>query len=130
MKLWMMAAILLCGISLANVSCSSVEDNPSVQPGPVKPEAGFFTSEINTLIDANYPEVIANGYAELIIPSTMFDTGMLKYADYHSMERTAMLNIWYVYFSLTDSSLSKEALEKLKENEYYAKGELLVEAYQ
>ena len=48
--------------------------------------------------------------------------------DYY-MERTAMLNIWYVYFSLTGSPLSPEALEKLKENEYYTQGELLVEAY-
>ena len=48
--------------------------------------------------------------------------------DYY-MERTAMLNIWYVYFALTGSPLSTEALEKLKENEYYDKGELLVEAY-
>ena len=49
--------------------------------------------------------------------------------DYY-MERTAMLNIWYVYFSLTGSTLSTEALEKLKENPYYTKGELLVEACQ
>ena len=48
--------------------------------------------------------------------------------DYY-MERTAMLNTWYVYFTLTSSPLSPEALEKLKENEYYNKGELLVEAY-
>ena len=48
----------------------------------------------------------------------------------YSMERTAMLNTWYIYFSLTSSSLSPEALEKLKENTSYAKGELLVEAYQ
>ena len=48
----------------------------------------------------------------------------------YSMERTAMLNTWYVYFSLTGSALSPESLEKLKENAYYAKGELLTEAYQ
>ncbi|MBQ4387947.1 MAG: hypothetical protein II822_10140 [Prevotella sp.] len=48
----------------------------------------------------------------------------------YSMERTAMLNTWYVYFSLTGSALSPESLEKLKENAYYAKGELLTGAYQ
>ena len=47
----------------------------------------------------------------------------------YSMERTAMLNTWYVCFSLTGSYLSPEALETLKKNKYYAKGELLVEAY-
>ena len=36
--------------------------------------------------------------------------------------------LWY--FSLTGSPLSPETLEKLKQNEYYAKGELLAEAYQ
>lgn len=77
----MLAAILFCGLSLANVSCSEA-DNPSGQQDPVKPEEGFFTSEINALIDANYPEVIANGYAELIIPSTMFDPSIMRYADY------------------------------------------------
>lgn len=35
---------------------SSLADNPSGQTGPVKPEEGFFTSEINALIDANYPQ--------------------------------------------------------------------------
>jgi len=77
LNLWMVTAILLCGFSLVNVSCSSVEYSPYGQ----KPEVGFFTSEINALIDANYPEVINKGYAELIIPSTMFDPGMMKYAD-------------------------------------------------
>ncbi|MBR2248944.1 MAG: hypothetical protein IJ844_00230, partial [Prevotella sp.] len=48
----------------------------------------------------------------------------------YSMDRSTMLNTWYVYFTLTGSSLTPEALEKLKENAYYDKGELLVEAYQ
>lgn len=46
------------------------------------------------------------------------------------MQRTKMLNTWYVYFLLTDSTLNPEALEALKKNAYYAKGEFLVEAYQ
>ena len=84
--------MVLCGVSLVNVSCSSEDEDSSLGP---KSEQGFFTNEIN---------------------------------DYY-MERTAMLNIWYVYFALTGTPLSTEELEKLKENEYYAKGELLVEAY-
>ena len=90
----MLAAILFCGLSLANVSCAE-EDNPSGQQDPVKPEEGFFTSEINALIDANYPEVIANGYAELIIPSTMFDPSIMRYADYHKDVMTALNKLGY-----------------------------------
>ena len=40
-----------------------------------------------------------------------------------------MLNTWYVYFALTGGPLSPEALDKLKENADYDKGELLVYAY-
>ena len=90
----MLAAILFFGFSLANVSCSEA-DNPSGQQDPVKPEEGFFTSEINALIDANYPEVIANGYAELIIPSTMFDPSIMRYADYHKDVMTALNKLGY-----------------------------------
>ena len=52
---WMLAATLSCGLSLTYVSCTSIEDIPSGQPGIVKPGESFFTSEINALIDANYP---------------------------------------------------------------------------
>lgn len=95
MKQWMLTAILFCGFSLCYVSCSFVEDTPSGLPEIVKPGDGFFTSEINALIDANYPEVIDHGYAELIIPSTMFDTGMMKYADYHKDVMLALNNLGY-----------------------------------
>lgn len=47
----------------------------------------------------------------------------------YSGTRTAMLNTWYVYFALTGGPLSPEALDKLKENADYDKGELLVYAY-
>ena len=89
-RLWVLAMVFT-GITLANVSCSSENDNPS---GPI-PEQGFFTSEINALIDANYPEVIANGYAELVIPSTMFDPGIMKYADYHKDVMKALNKLGY-----------------------------------
>jgi len=35
--------------------------------GPVKPEDGFFTSEINVLIDANYPENEYYNKGELLV---------------------------------------------------------------
>lgn len=89
-RLWVLTMVFT-GITLANVSCSSENDNPS---GPI-PEQGFFTSEINALIDANYPEVIANGYAELVIPSTMFDPGIMKYADYHKDVMKALNKLGY-----------------------------------
>ena len=89
-RIWVLT-MLFIGITLANVSCSSEDDNPS---GPIT-EKGFFTSEINALIDANYPEVIANGYAELVIPPTMFDPGIMKYADYHKDVMTALNKLGY-----------------------------------
>ena len=89
-QLWVLTMVFT-GITLANLSCSSENDNPS---GPI-PEQGFFTSEINALIDANYPEVIANGYAELVIPSTMFDPGIMKYADYHKDVMKALNKLGY-----------------------------------
>ena len=49
-------------------------------------------------------------------------------ADYYPTMDAHHSLLWY--FSLTGSPLSPEVLEKLKQNEYYAKGELLAEAYQ
>lgn len=93
---WMLTAIrhlvltiVFCGFSLAYISCSSVDN--IVQ----KPFSGFFTSEINALIDANYPEAVNKGYAELIIPSTMFDPSMMRYADYHKDVMSALNKLGY-----------------------------------
>ena len=90
-RLWVLA-IVACGVSLTNVSCISVEDNASVEIR----EEGFFTGEVNALIDANYPEVMANGYAELVIPSTMFDPGIMQYADYHKETISGAMNNYYI----------------------------------
>ena len=80
-----------------------------------------------TMVSTDRPlETITTVWDEL--ETTSGQKEIFEINDYY-MERTAMLNIWYIYFSLTSSPLSSEALEKLKENEYYAKGELLVEAY-
>ena len=93
--LWVFAALLYC-LSLTTISCTTENDNPVVNPSEqVKPAESFFTSEINALIDANYPEVIANGYAELMIPPTMFDPGMMKYADYHRDVMKALNDLGY-----------------------------------
>ena len=76
--------LLIVSMSLVMVSCSTAYDNPVVTPAQQDKETPtFFTDDINRLIDANYPEVMANGYAELVIPSTLFDTGIMQYADYH-----------------------------------------------
>ena len=90
-RLWVLA-IVFCGVSLTNVSCISVEDNASVEIR----EEGFFTGEVNALIDANYPEVMANGYAELVIPSTMFAPGIMQYADYHKETISGAMNNYYI----------------------------------
>ena len=91
----MFAAILaVCGTSVFT-ACSSIEDIPLGPSDTAKPDTGFFSSDINALIDANYPEVITNGYAELIIPSTMFDPGIMKYADYHKEVMSALNSLGY-----------------------------------
>ena len=49
--------------------CASCKKQQNV---PEQPQ-GFFSTEINRLIDANYPEVEKVGYAELRIPANLFD---------------------------------------------------------
>lgn len=67
---WMWVAILFCTLSFN--ACTDNADNPSKPEVPGSTD-GFFTAEINKLIDANYSDVVANGYAKLIIPKTMYD---------------------------------------------------------
>ena len=49
--------------------CASCKKQQNV---PEQPQ-GFFSTEINRLIDANYPEVEKVGYAELRVPANLFD---------------------------------------------------------
>ena len=74
--LWMWVAILFCTLSFN--ACSDNKDNPSTSEFS-KTTEGFFTAEINKLIDANYPDVVANGYAKLIIPKTMYKEGLFSF---------------------------------------------------
>lgn len=74
--LWMWVAILFCTLSFN--ACSDNKDNPSTSEFS-KTTEGFFTTEINKLIDANYPDVVANGYAKLIIPKTMYKEGLFSF---------------------------------------------------
>ncbi len=71
----------MLGLLMASIitlsSCSDSDDNNTGgQPTPTdttKVVSKFFTPEINKLIDENYKEVQAKGYAELVIPAAMFD---------------------------------------------------------
>lgn len=94
--IWLLIATLSCCISVTTVSCTSDDVNHSIAPSDQdNPTPAFFTDEINALIDANYPQVLANGYAELIIPSTMFDPNMMQYADYHRDVMKALNELGY-----------------------------------
>jgi len=72
-NLWMLLVILF--ISL-NWSACQKEDNPS---SPVTPsKTGFFTTEVNALIDANYPEAKSKGYARLEIPASLIPKNFIQ----------------------------------------------------
>lgn len=93
LNLWMPIALLFFGLSLTTVSCSSSDDDSIEEPRKI--QSAFFTDEINRLIDANYSEIQSKGYGELIIPSSMFDKNIMKYADYHKDVMSALNNLGY-----------------------------------
>jgi len=77
-QFWNVVGLLM--LILLPVSCT-VYDNPVslIEPEEKKVETdGFFTPEINKLIDENQKLVEANGYAELVIPASMFDHKAFK----------------------------------------------------
>ena len=86
---WMWVAILFCALSFN--ACSDNNDNPST-PEVIETTEGFFTAEINKLIDANYPEVVANGYAKLIIPKTMYKEGLFTFPTNASNDMKCMVD--------------------------------------
>lgn len=90
-NLFLLLAMLFCGFSA--VSCSDSDNDKEIVE-----EYGFFTKEINKLIDDNYPEVMKNGYAELIIPADMFDQDIMKYADYHKQVMSDLNSLGYVTY--------------------------------
>ena len=92
---WLLLLGLLLTGSTTFVSCS-VEDN-ALEPQPQQEEVakGFFTDEINKLIDANYQEVLKNGYAELVIPASMFDHTVFKIPANERGDMDYVLNAGY-----------------------------------
>lgn len=73
---WQLLLGLLLTGSTTFVSCT-VEDN-AIEPQQEEVVKGFFTDEINKLIDENYQEVMQKGYAELVIPASMFDQSVFN----------------------------------------------------
>lgn len=73
--LWMQLAVLFFGLMVG--SCSVI-DNPTPEPPSVVTDK-FFSDEVNKLIDANYPEVVANGYAKLVIPKSLYKEGLFTF---------------------------------------------------
>lgn len=75
LNLWMLAAILFCGLSFTTVSCSDddTEETPQVVTGE------FFSPTVNRLIDENNTEVQQKGYAKLVIPATIYREGLFKF---------------------------------------------------
>ena len=77
---WMWIAILFCGLMAG--SCTNSDNPTQADPIPSTPIAteSFFSPEVNFLIDNNYPEVVANGYAKLVIPKTMYKEGLFTFS--------------------------------------------------
>lgn len=105
---WMWVAILFCALSFN--ACSDNNDNPST-PEVIETTDGFFTAEINKLIDANYPDVVANGYAKLIIPKTMYKEGLFTFPTNASNDMKCMVDAGFKAYvnggSVRDAILGK-----------------------
>ncbi len=91
-------AMLLTGMLFISVACSSIDDNPTPVTPPEEVEQGFFSDEINKLIDENYPKVIADGYAKLVIPAGLYDQNMYKIVDEHKRAMNAISAAGYMTF--------------------------------
>jgi len=95
--LWLLTGIMICGLTFT--SCTN-EDIPApsfpTYPSHQEPsKKGFFTSEINKLIDENQKLVEANGYAELIIPASMYDLSIYDISDDHKSAMNYMAKAGY-----------------------------------
>ena len=105
---WMWVAILFCTLSFN--ACTENADNPSKPAVPGSTD-GFFTAEINKLIDANYPDVVANGYAKLIIPKTMYDENRFTFPTNATNDMKCMVDAGYKVYvnggSVRDAILGK-----------------------
>ena len=76
---WLLLLGLLLTGSTAFVSCTT-EDNPVKPDESQKEITEVFNDEVNKLIDANYPEVVANGYAKLVIPKSLYPKGLFTFS--------------------------------------------------
>ena len=90
-RFFRLAAIALAVVATVMLTACSNDDTTAVP----QQEQGFFTGEVNRLIDANYPEVIANGYAKLVIPKSMCDQGRFKFPANATIDMDAMAAAGY-----------------------------------
>ena len=109
LNLWMLAAILFCGLSFTAVSCSDDEtvETPQVVTGE------FFSPAVNRLIDENYTEVQQKGYAKLVIPATMYRKGLFKFPANATSDMEAVVKAGYKVYvnggTVRDGIMGKEA---------------------
>ena len=97
-------------------SCVGNEDNVVVpdipEPQPQEEVKEFYNETVNKMIDENYELVKANGYAELVIPASLYPKNMIKMpaADMETMD--IVLNAGYTAYvnggAVRDGVLGKE----------------------
>jgi len=86
--------MLLLSMLFTTWSCDSSSDDSE----ELRPESGIFSKAINKLIDENYTKVMADGYAELIIPASMYDQSIYTIADEHKRAMDAISAAGYVTY--------------------------------
>ena len=67
-------------VSMSFLASCALEDNPVITPDNPKPEVitEFYNETVNKMIDENIEKVRANGYAELVIPASLYPKDMIK----------------------------------------------------
>ena len=76
-------------VSMSLVTACTTEDNAVDPVGPQEEViTEFYNETVNKMIDENYEKVKANGYAELVIPASLYPKGMIKIpaADMEAMD--------------------------------------------
>ena len=82
-------------VSMSLISACATEDNPVDPVGPQEEViTEFYNETVNKMIDENYELVKANGYAELVIPASLYPKGMIKLpaADMEAMDYVIKAN--------------------------------------
>jgi len=73
------ALMLLASFGGGIVSCTTTDNPIDGSSEPATPEVTeFYNETVNKLIDENYKEVMANGYAELRIPASLYPKDLIK----------------------------------------------------